>query len=38
MSETVLPCVSFISYIENQADLRNITELDFASYRELKNL
>ncbi|KAL4646790.1 high affinity nerve growth factor receptor [Arapaima gigas] len=25
-------------YIENQANLRNITDLDFAPYRELKNL
>lgn len=31
-------CVLFISYIENQGGLENITEMDLVNYRELKNL
>jgi len=34
------PVLSFqlSSYIENQANLENITDIDLANYRELKNL
>lgn len=31
-------CVLFISYIENQGGLENITEMDLVNYRELRNL
>lgn len=31
-------CLLFIRYIENQGGLENITEMDLAHYRELRNL
>lgn len=31
-------CVLFISYVENQGGLENVTEMDLVNYRELKNL